>query len=74
MKGCDWQEYKMLELYAGCGGFSFIANEDEDIKIIPTHAVDTNQDALDTYKFNHPDALVSITHTIIQMIEMHVCV
>lgn len=51
----------MLELYSGCGGFSFVGQKLNDYIIEHSYAVDLDADSIKTYKLNHPETRVRST-------------
>lgn len=52
------RQINVLEVYAGAGGTSFIANEDDDVSITTRWAVDLFDDAVVTFATNHPETSV----------------
>ena len=53
--GTDEPKFTFIDLFAGCGGMS-LGFEHSGFKQVL--AIDNWQDALDTYKFNNPEASV----------------
>ncbi|CAD7697916.1 unnamed protein product [Ostreobium quekettii] len=51
-----------VEIYSGCGGFSFVAQRSELGSVEVRHAVDIFEDALSTFKVNHPSTHVHLMH------------
>lgn len=52
------RQINVLEVYAGAGGTSFIANKDDDVSITTRWAVDLFDDAVVTFATNHPETSV----------------
>jgi site-specific DNA-cytosine methylase len=49
----------VLELFAGGGGLSYIAQRNDKVVITTAYANDINNSAAATYTANHPQAFVS---------------
>lgn len=56
----DPRVLNVLDLYAGCGGLSFLAQEVDGVKIVSRWAVDFSKDASMSFKVNHPHAAVRV--------------
>ena len=48
--------FRILDLFSGAGGFSYGMEKNEHFKTVL--AVDFNQSALDTFKYNMPHAYI----------------
>lgn len=55
------QRIQAIDLFSGCGGLSFLAQEGTGVKIESKHAVDLDHDSLASFKVNHPDAHVRLS-------------
>jgi site-specific DNA-cytosine methylase len=53
------QQMHVLELFAGGGGLSYIAQRNDKVVITCAYANDINNSAAATYTDNHPQAFVS---------------
>jgi hypothetical protein len=53
------QHIHVLELFAGGGGLSYIAQRNDKVVITTAYANDINNSAAATYTANHPQAFVS---------------
>ena len=50
------QKLKVLELYCGAGGLSFIDRATDSVDIETCWAVDLNEQMCDAFRANYPDA------------------
>ena len=50
------QKLKVLELYCGAGGLSFIDHTTDSVDIETCWAVDLNEHMCDAFRANYPDA------------------
>jgi hypothetical protein len=53
------QDIDVLDIFAGAGGLSFLAQDEPGVAIRAKWAVDINASAVETYRANHPEAHVS---------------
>ena len=53
------QHINVLDIFAGAGGLSFLAQDEPGVAIRAKWAVDINASAVETYRVNHPEAHVS---------------
>eukprot|EP00803_Ostreobium_quekettii_P001655 evm.model.scf_49.18 EVM.evm.TU.scf_49.18 scf_49:167968-179229(+) len=53
---------KSIDIFSGCGGFSFVAQRNENGRVEVGHAVDIFEDSLRTFQVNHPNTHVHLMH------------